>query len=326
MKNIYLLIVFLLLVSCTAAPTEIPFRVNQTQVPKIDNTLPPSSTNTETQKLTVTITPTLNSTETPTTTITLVPSATITPTQDLSFYDIAVCIPKNTSFQVGTVTQVIDGDTIYVLLDDGRTGSVRYIGVDAPEEDRPFSLESYTANSSMVDQREVILVKDVSETDQYDRLLRYVIVGDHFVNLEMVRNGFASAETYPPDTACVDTILSAENEARAAMVGMWVATQTPITSDPQIIIVTVNKREEWVDIQNVGASDVDLAGWELVSERGNQDCPLSGIITMGEILRIWAMAAQGPGFSCGYNTNIWNNSETDPAVLYNAQGVEVCRK
>jgi endonuclease YncB( thermonuclease family) len=326
LKNIYLLIVILLLVSCTTAPPEIPIRVNQTQIPIIDNTLPPSLTNTETQKPTVTVTPTHSSTATPTSTITLIPSETITPTQDLSFYDIAACIPKNTSFQIGTVTQVIDGDTIYVLLNDGRTVSVRYIGMDAPEEDRPFSLESYNANSTMVDQKEVILVKDVSETDQYDRLLRYVIVGDNFVNLEMVRSGFASAETYPPDTACGDSILSAEKEARAAMIGLWIATPTPIASNPQIIIVTVNKREEWVDIQNVGASDVDLAGWNLVSERGNQDCRLSGVITMGEKLRIWAMATQGSGFSCGYNTNIWNNSETDPAVLYNAQGVEVSRK
>jgi endonuclease YncB( thermonuclease family) len=251
---------------------------------------------------------------------------TISPTQHLSFYDIAACIPKNTSFQVGTVNQVIDGDTIYVLLDEGRTISVRYIGIDAPEEDRPFSLESYNANSTMVDQKEVILIKDVSETDQYDRLLRYVIVGDTFVNLEIVRNGFASAETYPPDTACVDAILSAESEARAALVGMWIATPTPIASDPQIIIVTVNKREEWVDIQNMGNSDLDLTGWNLVSERGNQDCPLSGTIKAGETLRIWAMTANGPGYSCGYTTNIWNNSESDPAVLYNAQRVEVSRK
>ena len=48
----------------------------------------------------------------------------------------------------------------------------------------------------MVDQKDVILVKDVSETDQYDRLLRYVIVGDDFVNLEMVRDGFAQLQKH----------------------------------------------------------------------------------------------------------------------------------
>ena len=95
---------------------------------------------------------------------------------------------------------------------------------------------------------------------------------------------------------------------------------------PNVIIVTVNKRDEWVDIKNVGEIDVDLAGWNLVSERGNQDCPLSGIIKAGETLRIWSWPLKEAGYSCGYGSPIWNNSETDPAVLYNAQGVEVSRK
>ncbi len=322
----------LLLTSCSVAPSEVAFQntAAQTQIPKIDETLPPVPTNTLTQTPATTPTPTPISTTTPTATIlpttTTFPTATITPTQDLAFYNVADCIPKNTSFQAGTVTQVIDGDTITVLLDDGKTVSVRYIGINAPEEGRAFSLDAYKANSGMVDQKEVILITDVSETDQYERLLRFVVVGDDFVNLEMMRNGFAAAMAYPPDIACAEAFASAEAEARAAQLGIWVATPTPIASDPQIIIVTVNKREEWVDIQNMGNSDVDLAGWNLVSERGNQDCPLSGTIEAGETLRIWAMTAQGPGYSCGYTTNIWNNSESDPAVLYNSQRVEVSRK
>ena len=76
----------------------------------------------------------------------------------------------------------------------------------------------------------------------------------------------------------------------------------------------------------MGNGDVNLSGWLLVSEKGNQSCPLSGILKVGETLRIWAMESQGDGFSCGFNTNIWNNSEPDPAVLYNPQGIEVSRK
>ena len=325
LKILYILIIIILLMSCTVAPTEITVQttIPHTQIPKIVNTLPPIPSNTATQKPTSTlVVPT--SARTPA--ITLTPSMAITPTQDLSFYDVASCIPKNTPFQIGTVTKVIDGDTIYVLLDDGKTYSVRYIGIDAPESERPFSIESSNANSDLVLQKEVILVKDVSETDQFDRLLRYVIVGDVLANLQLVRMGFAVAEDYPPDVACAATFSLAEDEARTSQIGMWFATQTPEPSAPKIIIVAMNKREEWVDIQNVGNSDVDLSGWNLVSEKGNQDCPLSGIIKAGETLRIWAMAAQGPGYSCGYNTNIWNNSEPDPAVLYNEQGIEVSRK
>jgi hypothetical protein len=92
-----------------------------------------------------------------------------------------------------------------------------------------------------------------------------------------------------------------------------------------VVIVTVNKQAEYVDIRNDGGAAQDLAGWHLLSERGSQDCPLGGVIQPGETLRIWAMAGEG-GFSCRFDTNIWNNSESDPAVLYDATGREVDRK
>jgi len=178
----------------------------------------------------------------------------------------------------------------------------------------------------LVLQKEVILIKDVSETDPYDRLLRYVIVGDVFVNLLLVETGFARAMQYPPDISCADTFLRAEQAVRASQLGIWRSTPTPGPSDAQIIILTVNKRQEYVDIQNVGTFDVDLVGWTLISERGSQGCELSGMIGVGDTLRIWAGNAQGGGYSCGYDNPIWNNSEVDPAVLYNAQGKQVSRK
>jgi endonuclease YncB( thermonuclease family) len=321
MKSIFCLFIILLVTtSCSGAssPTDLHLDITLTSVSKsISASVPPQI---------LTNTPKPSATQIVKYTETQSPEPSITSTQELPFANIAECIPGNTSYEKGIVTQIIDGDTIYVRLEDGNTYSVRYIGIDAPEGERPFYMESLNANSDLVLNREVFLLKDISDTDQYDRLLRYVMAGNIFVNLELVRMGFAEAEDYPPDSACADTFSMVENEARIDQNGMWIATQTPAPSAPQIIILTVNKREEWVDIQNIGTSDVDLAGWNLVSERGNQDCPLSGIIKEGETLRVWAMAAQGPGYSCGYSTNIWNNSEPDPAVLYNPEGLEVGRK
>lgn len=105
-------------------------------------------------------------------------------------------------------------------------------------------------------------------------------------------------------------------------------TQPPEPAAGQVVIIGVNKRDEYVDIQNVGGSPQDLSGWVLVSEKGNQACSLGGTIQPNAVLRIWALsedAGQG-GFNCGFGSNIWNNSESDPAVLYNAQGVEVSRR
>ncbi|RMD96791.1 MAG: hypothetical protein D6816_18425 [Bacteroidetes bacterium] len=95
----------------------------------------------------------------------------------------------------------------------------------------------------------------------------------------------------------------------------------------QVVIVGVNKRDEYVDIKNVGGSPVDLSGWVLVSEKGNQACGLGTTIQPGAVLRVWALAedsSQG-GYNCGFDSPIWNNSKSDPAVLYDANGVEVSR-
>ncbi len=61
--------------------------------------------------------------------------------------------------------------------------------MDAPERDQPFFTEAYNANANLVLQKSVILIQDVSETDPYDRLLRYVIVDDIFVNLGIGQDG-----------------------------------------------------------------------------------------------------------------------------------------
>lgn len=133
----------------------------------------------------------------------------------------AECVPTDTKREEGVVVSVIDGDTIKVRLEDGLTYSVRYIGMDTPEKGKPYYYETTGKNEELVAGKSVILVKDVSETDKYDRLLRYVFVGDTFVNLEMVRLGLANTATYPPDVACKDTFLSAENDARQYKMGLW---------------------------------------------------------------------------------------------------------
>ena len=97
-----------------------------------------------------------------------------------------------------------------------------------------------------------------------------------------------------------------------------------VGSDGALVIVAVNKRDEYVDIHNNGAAAVDLGGWVLHSEKGSQDCALYGSLAPGQMLRIWAMTGEG-GFNCGFDSNIWNNSEPDAAVLWSPDGAEVSR-
>ncbi len=95
-------------------------------------------------------------------------------------------------------------------------------------------------------------------------------------------------------------------------------------TDVLVVITAVNKKLEYVDIQNAGGSPVNLNGWALVSETGNQSCLLRGILQSKEVLRIWA-GTGSVGLSCGFKRNIWMDKEPDPAVLYNADEQEVSR-
>lgn len=115
------------------------------------------------------------------------------------------------------VTRIVDGDTI-----DLSTGQrLRYIGIDTPESGDCFGSESTLKNKELVLGREVRLEKDVSETDRYKRLLRYVWAGDLMINEELVRTGYAKASTYPPDVKYADRFVVAEREARDGKRGLW---------------------------------------------------------------------------------------------------------
>ncbi len=138
------------------------------------------------------------------------------------------------------VTKVIDGDTI--TIEGGEV--IRYIGIDTPETVHPskpvecFGKEASSKNKELVDGKRVKLGKDVSETDRYGRLLRYVWVGDIFVNDYLVRQGYAYAYTYPPDVKYSEQFVQAQQEARENNRGLWEGCPVTSTEYPTTTIIT----------------------------------------------------------------------------------------
>ena len=119
------------------------------------------------------------------------------------------------------VLRVVDGDTIVVALGGAAGTKVRLIGIDTPERDECLYAAATARMRALVGARSVKLVRDVSETDRYGRLLRYVYVGSAFVNATMVSEGFASAATHPPDVAHALEFIALERAARSAGRGLW---------------------------------------------------------------------------------------------------------
>lgn len=134
------------------------------------------------------------------------------------------------------VLRSVDGDTIE--LEDGR--KVRYVGINTPETVDPrrkvecFGKESSTFNQNLVEGKMVRLEKDISDTDKYGRLLRFVYLEDGtFVNEVLVREGYAYASAYAPDLTRKAFFAEAEKDARKNQRGLW----SPDTCDGQTNVV-----------------------------------------------------------------------------------------
>jgi len=123
------------------------------------------------------------------------------------------------SAEIAVVKRVVDGDTIE--LSDGR--KVRYIGVDTPElkGQKCFAKEATEKNRELVEGKTIRMEKDVSETDRYKRLLRYIWSGDIFVNEYLAREGFAHQATFPPDVKYAALLRKSAEEARVNNKGLW---------------------------------------------------------------------------------------------------------
>ena len=121
------------------------------------------------------------------------------------------------------VIRVIDGDTFVISTGE----HVRLIGMDTPEmktnRGTPdcFATEAKDKLTAMINGTNVELEMDISKTDRYGRLLRYVYKDGVMINEQLLKDGYASVFTYPPDVKYADQFLTAEKSARKSQLGLW---------------------------------------------------------------------------------------------------------
>lgn len=173
------------------------------------------------------------------------------------------------------VSEVLDGDSI--VLENGV--EVRLIGINASEMGQNCYIEAKNKLEELVKEKTARLEKDVSDTDQYGRLLRYVYIGNIFVNLEMVRFGYATAYEYPPDTKYSVQIAQAEEEAKQNKDCLWQTPETNYIEDSCIQITNFhfnaagndndNMNDEYVSFKNSCNYSIEMSGWSIKDEATN---------------------------------------------------------
>lgn len=132
--------------------------------------------------------------------------------------------PSLDGMEMVLVKRVVDGDTF--ITDDNRR--VRLIGIDAPESVKPdtppepFGVEASAYLEELIEGEIIYMEKDISETDPYNRLLRYIYLEDGtFVNELMVEEGYATHVVFQPDVAYRELLWQAQERAKMEERGVW---------------------------------------------------------------------------------------------------------
>ncbi len=238
------------------------------------------------------------------------------------------------------VSEVIDGDTFSVNGGE----RIRMVGINTPEADQYFYEEAKEVLMLMIDKTSVRLEQDITDTDKYGRLLRYVFAGELFVNLEMVKRGFANVFTVPPDIKYTDELLEAERYARENNLGLWEISAGYIgenikedkenktgnnTGQPnaelKIISVelnwdapgndTENLNGEYAVIKNESAFDIDIGGWTVKDDATKIYEFKHYILKSGEKIFLFSGSGTDSKGSFYWNNSqpVWNN---DHDTLY----------
>ena len=159
-----------------------------------------------------------------------------------------------------TVSSVLDGDTLRIKY-QGKTQSVRLLGVDAPESTKTrykylecFGSEAKNYLKSLVDKKKITFQFDPSQDqkDLYDRLLAYVYLDENLINQTMIENGYAKEYTYKTPYTYQSQFQQAEQSAQEQMLGLW---------NEQTCGVSLSGVQLTGDLETTGTI-LSLSGWE----------------------------------------------------------------
>lgn len=244
------------------------------------------------------------------------------------------------------VVDVIDGDTIDVLLPNGSTGRIRLLGVDTPETrpdrnrineyDNITDTESLTvwgekaeefAKSWLENQTIYIQFdKEAGLYGYYGRLLAYVYMlnGTDF-NAELLRRGYARVYV-EGNFSKKEEYLKIEKMAMENKTGLW-----SCMLETGVIIAYVhynaygddryNLNDEYVIISNNGNTSINLTGYTLSDEANHTFVFPDFVLESRGLVTIHTGSGNNTDDELYWGSEypIWNNDH-DTAYLRDAEG------
>ena len=219
--------------------------------------------------------------------------------------------------------EVMDGDSI--VLDDGT--DVRLLGINAPEKGYPFEKESQNRLSMLILGKEIRLESDFEDKDRFGRLLRYVFVGDTFVNVQLVKEGLATVYM-ESGLKYENNLNNAEYNAKLNGLGIW---EKDVAYADYFYIATFhydaagnddeNLNDEYVVLGNKGDIPIDMTGWTIKDEANHIFTFPQFVIEPGEIVTIYTGFGTNTNDSLywGSQGSVWSN-QGDALYLRNSNG------
>lgn len=136
------------------------------------------------------------------------------------------------------------------------------------------------------------------------------VINDEFDNINPDEAN-ADIEGEPPTEAATEGIVRSIDEI----------------AEQLVIISKLDKQAEYIILENSTDLDIDISGWSILSVRGEQSFTFSDFtLKPNSIVKI-GDSAKNPDVDFHWldGRGTWNNSDSDPAELYNAQGELVDR-
>jgi micrococcal nuclease len=179
----------------------------------------------------------------------------------------------------GTVTYVVDGDTVDVRLTSGRTERVRLIGIDTPERGRCDAAKATGYARSLAQGRAAVLQGDGTQAtrDRYGRLLAYVWVGGRDLGYRQLARGLAKVYVYDRPFQRLPAYQEAERAGKTRGDGIWRGcggTEPPSQSgncDPSYLGVCIPPPPPDLDCKDVPFKNFRVVGADPHHFDGNRD-------------------------------------------------------